>query len=136
MPNNQEYQLAGSSNKIIEEENIYQNKISSATGSYHPDIYSSNPGSRHKTKRNFSSTTRSRAPTEKDQILNKYDQIESAIVEGKHQQMSAKQFDKFIKKQQLEMNKNKQPKVCFHLWPTHHLFLQKKKIRKFAGYLF
>ena len=27
------------------------------------------------------------------------------MVEGKHQQMSAKQFDKFIKKQQLEMNK-------------------------------
>jgi hypothetical protein len=71
-----------SSKNVKEEENIYKNKISSATGSYQPDIYSSSPGSRHKTKRNYSSTTRSKA--EKDQILNKYDQIETAMVEGKH----------------------------------------------------
>ena len=73
-----------SSKNVKEEENMYKNKISSATGSYQPDIYSSSPGSKHKTKRNYSSTTRSKAPTEKDQILNKYDQIETAMVEGKH----------------------------------------------------
>jgi hypothetical protein len=62
-----------SSNKIIEEENMYKNKINSVIGSCQPDIYSSIPGSRHKTKRNYSSTTRSKDPNEKDKILNKYD---------------------------------------------------------------